>query len=124
MWRVEIPLPIRLRPWLSSNDRDHWGRRKTLSNHYRKWACQEAQRVGFPLLDKVWIDASLAFGDRRRRDAHNYMPTIKACIDGLVDAGVIPDDNDSVIKRISIQRDEHCPKGISLVIFEEGETIP
>lgn len=30
--------------------------------------------------------------DRRRRDPSNLMPTQKAVVDGLVDAGVVPDD--------------------------------
>ena len=33
----------------------------------------------------------------RRMDAPNWYPTIKALIDGLTDAGVFEDDNDSVI---------------------------
>ena len=28
-----------------------------------------------------------------RRDLHNYMPTLKALVDGLVDAGLLPDDD-------------------------------
>jgi crossover junction endodeoxyribonuclease RusA len=31
--------------------------------------------------------------DRRRRDADNLVATLKPCLDGLVAAGVIPDDN-------------------------------
>lgn len=33
----------------------------------------------------------------RRRDAHNLVPLLKPLIDGLVTAGVIPDDNDQVL---------------------------
>lgn len=31
--------------------------------------------------------------DRRRRDGDGAAPTLAACIDGLVDAGVLPDDS-------------------------------
>lgn len=30
--------------------------------------------------------------DNRRRDADNLVPTLKALCDGLVDAGLVPDD--------------------------------
>jgi crossover junction endodeoxyribonuclease RusA len=33
--------------------------------------------------------------DARRRDPHNLAPTVKAIVDGLVDAGVWPDDTDT-----------------------------
>jgi hypothetical protein len=33
-----------------------------------------------------------AVTDRRRRDPHNYFATVKPIIDGLVDAGLWPDD--------------------------------
>ena len=39
--------------------------------------------------------ATLTWRDRRRRDAHNIMPTIKACVDGVVAAGLLPDDDDT-----------------------------
>lgn len=123
MWRVEVPLPWKKRPWLNSNDRDHWGRRKDLSSHYRGKACQEAKARDIPQLDRAIVEAYLAFGDNRRRDAHNYWPTVKACVDGLVDAGVLPDDSDKYIARTSIERDENNPKGVSLVIYEEGEKL-
>lgn len=38
------------------------------------------------------VAVELPFSKVRRRDPHNYAPTIKAIIDGLVDAGVWPDD--------------------------------
>lgn len=37
-----------------------------------------------------WIHATT----NRRRDVANYYPTVKACLDGVVDAGVLPDDDD------------------------------
>ncbi len=45
----------------------------------------------------VAVDVQLTFGRRSRRDSPNWYPTIKAAIDGLVDAGVLPDDSDANI---------------------------
>ena len=42
----------------------------------------------------VTVLATLAFRANRRRDPHNYVGTnVKALVDGLVRAGLIPDDN-------------------------------
>lgn len=35
----------------------------------------------------------------RRRDADNLVPVMKAMVDGLTEAGVIPDDNDTIVTR-------------------------
>jgi len=51
--------------------------------------------VGNVALEMLPSFVRVTFGVRdpgRRRDPHNYMPTVKAIIDGLVDAGVWPDD--------------------------------
>ncbi len=52
-----------------------------------------AQRVHLPKLRRAHILAELRFGDNRRRDPHNYYPTLKAIVDGLVDYGLLPDDS-------------------------------
>lgn len=42
----------------------------------------------------VVIDVTLPFRTGQRRDPHNYVGTnVKAVVDGLVAAGIIPDDN-------------------------------
>jgi crossover junction endodeoxyribonuclease RusA len=39
------------------------------------------------------VDVALPVKGKRRRDPHNWTPTAKAALDGLVDAGWWPDDN-------------------------------
>lgn len=39
------------------------------------------------------VTVTLPVSGNRRRDPHNWTPTVKAIVDGLVDAGVWPDDN-------------------------------
>lgn len=41
---------------------------------------------------------------KRRMDAPNWYPTIKALIDGLTDAGIFEDDNDNVITSYTFVR--------------------
>jgi crossover junction endodeoxyribonuclease RusA len=41
-----------------------------------------------PMLVQVGFEVH----DQRRRDPHNLVPTVKPIVDGLVDAGLVPDD--------------------------------
>lgn len=89
-WTLTITAPC---GWINANQREHWRvkaeKTKLWREAARTWARSERLPTG---LDCVHIDALLHFRDSRRRDAHNYMPTLKAIVDGIVDHGLIPDD--------------------------------
>lgn len=57
--------------------------------HLGGWLAKEQQ---IPALSRVEIELHYVPRDRRRRDPMNLVPTRKAIEDGIVDAGVIPDD--------------------------------
>ena len=46
---------------------------------------------------RVIIAARFQWADARIRDSSNWAPTVKAMVDGLVDAGVLPGDDDRYI---------------------------
>lgn len=99
-YTLHIPAP---EAWLSSNDRWHWAKRARVTKAWREAAAWRAIAGKLPIgLSRVSITASVHRADNRRADAHNRLPTIKAAIDGLVDAGVIPDDNDSIVSALTI----------------------
>lgn len=124
LWRVRVPLAPSPSPWLSLNERAHWGRRKTLSQHYRKAVYAACRMHLVPQLDGAYVMALVSFGSPRRRDAHNVMPTIKACVDGLVDARVIPDDSDKYLIGPDIRRVLSPDPGIVLLVASvEAEEI-
>lgn len=81
--------------WLTSNQRlDRWTKAEH-TRDLRALARTEAAAQALPRgLHRVRIIAHLTYPDHRRRDANNAHPTTKALIDGLVDYGLIPDDND------------------------------
>lgn len=79
--------------WLTENQRLFWRRRAELTRFWRNLASARAKEAGIPHLDNAHIVAELRFADSRRRDPANWMPTAKAAVDGLVDAGVFTDDN-------------------------------
>lgn len=89
-WTVTIPAPAR---WLSANQRVDLRRQTPDRRAWRTAGQEHARAAALPHLQRVHIVAELRFRDRRRRDPHNYYPTLKALVDGFVDFGLIPDDS-------------------------------
>lgn len=86
-------LPKAGKHWINSNDRSFWMERSRRTKAWRDLARDQAVTLFVPHLQAGHVICELIFGDRRRRDPANWAPTAKACIDGLVDAGVFPDDD-------------------------------
>lgn len=80
---------------LSANGREHWRARHAITRDLRDLACLLARNKHIPKLEKVKIKATYHPPDRRRNDADNCHPSVKALVDGLVDAGVLDDDDNS-----------------------------
>lgn len=78
---------------LNLNDRNHWSKATSKRRTIRQLAEQTARFSRAPRLERARLVVEIAFPDRRRRDPHNYMATVKPIVDGLVDAGVLPDDD-------------------------------
>jgi crossover junction endodeoxyribonuclease RusA len=83
-------------PWrslpLSLNDRGHWAPRARRVAEVRSWASWAARAARIPPLTHATVGLVWYVPDRRRRDADNAAGTSKPAADGLVDAGVVPDD--------------------------------
>lgn len=80
---------------LSANDRRHWRSRAQITRQWRKAAWAYAVQAKTPALTSAGFVITFTHPTLRRRDASNLHPTVKAIIDGLVDAGVLPDDDDA-----------------------------
>ena len=78
---------------LNLNDRNHWSKAASKRRTIRQLAEQTARFSRAPRLERARLVVEIAFPDRRRRDPHNWMATVKPIVDGLVDAGVLPDDD-------------------------------
>lgn len=89
-WVIEMPAGMEL---LNSNHRGHWRRLSRLTKDLRETAGWAARVARVPPLQRAHILAVYLPPDRRRRDPSNLYPSFKACIDGLVDARVLPDDD-------------------------------
>lgn len=96
VWESRV-LPLTRSKLLSANDKMHWAARAKLTKQLRQWGYllgregEGAARLG---LTHARVEVEFAYPDRRRRDRSNLAPTVKALMDGLIDAGLLPDDAD------------------------------
>jgi len=88
-WRIDLPCG----PLLNSNQRNHHMKEYRLTQQIRAEATILARKEKIPPLEKVRLFAWVIPPDRRKRDPANWYPSVKAAIDGIRDAGVIPDDD-------------------------------
>lgn len=80
------------KPPLSANQRLHWAKRATITKQVRQEAAWRARSKKLPAMRACQVTLHYRPRDNRRRDADNLVPTLKALCDGLVDAGLVPDD--------------------------------
>lgn len=99
----EVRLPAGL-PLLSANGREHWRPKASATRTIRDAAHLAAKGTpsvrrallaarGGPVMERAHVLAVLHPADRRRRDPANAYPAVKAALDGVVDAGVLVDDD-------------------------------
>src|SRR4051812_30033146 len=78
---------------MNLNDRLHHMARARLTKQWRTAACRAAEATTIRGLGRCLVRLDLPVKSNCRRDPHNWAPTVKACVDGCVDAGVWPDDH-------------------------------
>jgi Holliday junction resolvase RusA-like endonuclease len=115
---VELPAGL---PLLNANRRIHWRRRAELTKDIRSTAWMLTRARGIPGLARAQVVCEYLPPDRRRRDVHNLYPSAKAAVDGLVDAGVLPDDSDRYLVGPDMRLGEIKPKGQLVLHITELE---
>lgn len=90
-WTVTLPAGMLL---LNSNDRLHHAPKARITAALREAGKDAALQAEVPCLERAHVYGILCPGNRRRRDPGNWYPSFKAAVDGLVDAGILPDDDD------------------------------
>ena len=117
-WSVALPEGLKL---LNENQtrRMHWHAKSDLAAAIRAaaaYAARQALHNGMPRMERAHIFYVIHPGPRvTRRDPANWAQSAKAAIDGLVDAGVLPDD-DSTRCLGGDPRLGHPVKGSQLVL--------
>ena len=109
---------------LTANQRLHHMKRAAVVKILRHAAQMAASSQDAPKLDRAHIVVRVSWPDRRRRDVHNVMPTIKACVDGFVDYGLLPDDDDRhlVGPDLRVDTETSGTSGVTRLRFEITET--
>jgi crossover junction endodeoxyribonuclease RusA len=117
-WTVELPAGM---PLLNANRRQHWAAKAKLTRALREAALVCARRDHVPALDRAHIVVEYRPPDCRRRDVHNLAPSAKACVDGVVDAGVLRDDADEYLIGPDMRVGPVVPRGQLLIHITELE---
>jgi crossover junction endodeoxyribonuclease RusA len=80
--------------WLTANGRYHWAERAKRTRNlrdYANWTARALQLQPAPV--PAIVTTHVQYPTNTRADPSNTAPTIKALIDGLVDAHIFIDDN-------------------------------
>lgn len=114
-WHLMIPAPDGQVWGVNHDNRAHWravhAHRKQARDGAR-WVARE-QRI--PTMQRVRLDVTIYMRAWRRADPGNYPggATLKGMIDGLVEAGVMPDD-----------RQEHLDLRMPVLKAQTGLAVP
>jgi hypothetical protein len=107
-WVLELPAGMKT---LSLNQRLHWAERNRRNAALKQAAWALARNAKIPRLERASVVVEYQPPDRRHRDADNAATASgKACIDGIVAAGVLEDDE--------------SPRFITQVTYRIGERHP
>lgn len=123
-YRVEIPpRAVLINANRPLNHHEKARRVKALRN--TGWAMARAAKV--PALQRAHIfyvfHPDTANG-KQRRDPGNWSPTAKALVDGIVDAGVLPDDNHKHLLGPDPRMGEPVPGSQIVLYITDLDTIP
>ena len=81
------------RPHLANAERRaHYRTNAAKRAEWREAGAQAARLAKVPALERVAVTVQARYGKGRLSDPDACAPSVKGLIDGLVDAGVIPDD--------------------------------
>lgn len=116
-WTITIPAAVQ---FINLNQRMHWAQKAKLTRTWRAVAKLKARSAELPKgLTRVHIVAHVTKPTARQYDVHNLMPTLKACVDGLVDYGLIPDDTNAHLTGPDLRQGGKGEAGVIITITEE-----
>lgn len=112
---VGISISVPNDEWVTANGRYHWAekarRTRALRTRAKFLAKRDRLRVETPTL----LTVRVGYPTKARADMENAHPTVKALIDGLVDADALPDDSSQYIVATTWARGPKCEKGTHVV---------
>lgn len=132
-WTFTIPAPdikpvrkkatgkmFKRKPWLNSNDRDHWRVTSPIRKEWRRLGKHHAELNNLPKgLEHVEIHMEVQYPTKRDYDAGNWYPTAKPIVDGFVDYGLTRDDNNSFVSGPYLHQGPKGPPAMIVTITEK-----
>ena len=100
---------------------NRWGR----AEHVKQWRqafAWLARKEGIPPMAWISVVAQPEQARGRLQDTAACNPSVKAAIDGLVDAGVVPDDTGEHVREITFLPCMRGRDSLTLIIKGERET--
>lgn len=132
--RVKLALPYDRPPKaLVGNTRVHWRQRSADTQQVRTDVMQLARQAGLHFargISHITVELVWAPGDRRRRDADNLWPLLKACCDALargprrdwVGLDLVLDDTPEHMTKLAPRIEPPPEKGMWLVLTLDFQT--
>lgn len=75
----------------------HWRKKASITKAIREHVAEHA--LAIPACSATAVTLYYVPRDGRRRDADNLILVLKAACDGLVDAGIVPDDTPELMRK-------------------------
>ncbi|MFC4062804.1 hypothetical protein ACFOWE_31320 [Planomonospora corallina] len=122
VWHVQLPPGL---PLINANRRIHHMQRAKLTKVLRREGRKAVERARVPALERAHIFGIFCPEDNGHRDVGNWYPSFKGFVDGVVDAGVLPDDDDTHLIGPDMRRGPVVPGGqLRLLIVQLPDLTP
>jgi crossover junction endodeoxyribonuclease RusA len=106
-YHLSVPAPL-----LTTNRErsGHWHTRADIVRQTRESAYWLAKQMWIPAMEKVIVEFYPHQAKGRLADAGAHLPSAKAALDGIVDAGVLPDDSPKYVVMMAMHAPQRADK--------------
>lgn len=119
--RYKLWIPGKLVTLNTERKGNRWGR-AAITADWRTRAAWLAKASGIPPLTRVTVAANPQQSRGVLADAGNHLPSVKAAVDGLVDAGILRDDSPKYVTALIMAAPVRGDDGLHLTLTIEKET--
>jgi len=99
----------------------HWAQRAKSRKVARQEAyCMALNKKPEKPFERATIEIQITAKDYRRHDGDSFAYAVKAWVDGMVDAGILEDDNYFCVPEITIRFGGVSTEAVSIIVKELG----
>lgn len=120
-WQVNVATPLLT---LNAERTQHWRKRARYVKDVRTAFADAALEAGVPHLERARMVAQPLQKRGPLADILGHVPTVKAAIDGIVDAGVLIDDRPEFLLAVVCRPPiYHVTTGLAIAIIDLGPVV-